>query len=419
MAGVSKLGPARGIGYAGGALSTTKKKSRWRRRAMIGLGCVGVGVPVLWVAINHVPWLGPALADTARAVLGPGPVAWAEDVGYAVQDRIDRIRYRNAPPKTYWETPAVPTDAPVAALPSAEPVAPTPGEAKPDESEGFPPPAFAAPFANVAAQGDGAWIAMKEPGMVKAVVHPDPKRGFAAVAVVAIDLRKIELHMVAGTSEPSSTSVRSERRPGLIPKEAGEALIAAFNGGFKTTHGHYGMMLGGETFVPPRDISCTVGLYRDGSIKIRTWPSLKDSEGTMLGYRQTPPCLVEEGKTNTVLDNGEYNRNWGAAVGGETVIRRSAIGIDKAAHTLFYGFGDAVTAQSLSQAMKAVGVESAAQLDVNYSYPRFLLYERATPEGAPKATSSLVPGVKFVSREYVEDPSPRDFFYLVRRKPTS
>jgi hypothetical protein len=39
-----------------------------------------------------------------------------------------------------------------------------------------------------------------------------------------------------------------------------------------------------------------------------------------------------------------------------------------------------VTAQSLSQAMKAVGVEDAAQLDVNYSYPRFLLYDRATPD---------------------------------------
>jgi hypothetical protein len=102
------LGPAAGISYAGGALSTTKKKSRLRRRAMIGLGCVGVGVPVLWVAINHVPWLGPALGRRrARRASAPAPVAWAEDVGYAVQDRIDRIRYRNAPPKTYWETPAV------------------------------------------------------------------------------------------------------------------------------------------------------------------------------------------------------------------------------------------------------------------------------------------------------------------------
>ncbi|MFO0758376.1 MAG: phosphodiester glycosidase family protein [Byssovorax sp.] len=401
-------------------MSTPAPKPRRRRRALIALGVAGAGVPALWFAINHVPWLGPVLADGARAVLGPGPVAWLEDTAYALQDRIDRIRYKDAPPKTFWEAPEAPSGAPAAALPSAEAQAEKPAEpgAQP-VYDGFPPPPFQAPFSNVAAQGDGTWIAMKEPGMAKSLVHPDPKRSFAAVAVVAIDLRRIDLKMVAGTTEPSSTSVKSDHRPGLIPKEAGDALIAAFNGGFKTTHGHYGMMLDGETFVPPRDISCTVGLYKDGSIRIRTWPELKPSEPDMLGYRQTPPCLVEQGKTNTVLDTGEYNRNWGAAVGGETVIRRSAIGIDKDGHTLFYGFGDAVTAQSLSQAMKAIGAMDAAQLDVNYSYPRFLLYERPAPDAPPKAASSLVPGVKFVSREYVEEPSPRDFFYLVRRKQTS
>jgi hypothetical protein len=173
-------------------------------------------------------------------------------------------------------------------VPSASPAPPhlkraAPGATRsPDASveESFPPRAFSAPFANVAAQGDGAWIAMKEPGMVKSVVHPDPKRAFAAVAVVAIDLRKIDLHMVAGTSRAQLDGGALRAAAWAHPQGRGEALIAAFNGGFKTTHGHYGMMLEGETFVPPRDISCTVGLYRDGSIKIRTWPELKDSEPT-------------------------------------------------------------------------------------------------------------------------------------------
>jgi len=42
----------------------------------------------------------------------------------------------------------------------------------------------------------------------------------------------------------------------------------------------------------------------------------------MNGYRQTPPCLVEQGKVNTALESVEYNKNWGATVSGETVIRR-------------------------------------------------------------------------------------------------
>ncbi len=97
----------------------------------------------------------------------------------------------------------------------------------------------------------------------------------------------------------------------------------------------------------------------------------------MSAYRQTPPCLVQQGKVNDTLEGGEYNRNWGSTVSGETVIRRSAIGLDKSGRVLFYGIGEACTAQALARAMRAVGAEDAAQLDVNYSYPRFLLFDKA------------------------------------------
>src|SRR5690242_21516510 len=100
--------------------------------------------------------------------------------------------------------------------------------------------------------------------MVKGVVHPDPKRNFAAIAVVAIDLKRVDLHLVAGTQEPASDKVPADHRPGIVPKEAFGDLIAAFNGGFKAIHGHWGMMLGGETFVAPRDVGCTTALYKDG-----------------------------------------------------------------------------------------------------------------------------------------------------------
>lgn len=413
-------------------MKTPKKTSRWRRRALVGAGCVAIAVPALWLAIHEVPGFGPAMADGARWLLGPKAVAWAEDVSYGIQDQVDRWRYKDSKPKTFWEAPPeAPTGAPQApiavnAAPTAKEAPAAPAAPPAAGEEGFPPPAFAAPHPAVAAEGDGTWVAMKDGGpegkpsaMWKAVVHPDPKRSFAAVAVVAIDLRRVDLHLVAGVSEPFSNNVPADHRPGRIPSGAIADLVAAFNGGFKAVHGHYGMMLDGETFVVPRDIACTVGLYRDGSIKIRTWPELKPTEPTMLGYRQTPPCLVEEGKINNALEATEYNRNWGATVSGETVIRRSAIGIDKSGRTLFYGLGEAVTAQALSHAMRAIGAENAAQLDVNYSYPRFLLYERGGAAEQPHVSSALIPGIKYSRFEYVGDASPRDFFYLTRRRPSS
>ncbi len=411
-----------------------KTKGKWRRRALIGAGVMALGVPGLWLAIHEVPGVGPALADGARAIAGPRAVAWAEDVAYDVQDRFDRWRYKDAKPKTFWDAPTG-TDVPVAA-PPAVPVAVAPGSTAavpgaPGELESFPPPAFAAPVPAVAAEGDGTWMIVKDngsgegpagpPAMVKSVVHPDPKRGFAAVAVVAIDLKRLDLRIMAGTQEPASDKVPAEHRPGIIPKEAFGDLVAAFNGGFKATHGHYGMMIDGETFVQPRDIGCTVAMYKDGGLKIRVWPQVKETEAAMSAYRQTPPCLVQQGKVNNALEGGEYNRNWGATVSGETVIRRSAIGVDKTGRVLFYGLGEAVTAQALAHAMRAVGAEDAAQLDVNYSYPRFLFFDKGARAGEapPRVGSAIIPGIKYLKTEYTGGSEIRDFFYLTRKRPAS
>jgi hypothetical protein len=406
-----------------------QKKGRWRRRALIGLGVMAVGVPGLWYAIHEVPGVGPAVADGVRAVLGPGVVAWAEDVAYDIQDRVDRWRYKDTKPKTFWEAPS--GAASVAPSPSALPSAvasavPSAAPNAPPAAEGeFPPPAFTPPVPAVATEGDGTWIPVKDeagtqpPLMYKGLVHPDPKRNFAAVAVIALDLKRLDLRLVAGTQEPASDKIPSEKRPGIVPKEAHGDLIAAFNGGFKAIHGHYGMMLDGTTYVPPRDIGCTVAMYKEGTLRIRTWPKVKDDEAQMAYYRQTPPCLVEEGKVNNVLDATEYSKNWGATVSGETVIRRSAIGVDKSGRVLFYALGEAVTAQSLARAMRAVGAENAAQLDVNYSYPRFLFFQHPAGQDLPQVESSIIPGIKYQKTEYVGGPEIRDFFYVARRKPSA
>ncbi|HEY4120223.1 MAG TPA: phosphodiester glycosidase family protein [Byssovorax sp.] len=400
-----------------------KKPRKWRRRALIAGGAVAVAVPAMWIAIHEVPGFGPFVADTARAVLGQGVVAWAEDVSYDLQDRVNRLRYKDAKPTTFWDAPS---GAPVAKPAAPTVAAPTPSgsaSAAPAASAAaapdFPPPPYTAPYPSVASDGEGQWVPIDDgsgapPVMYKSLVHPDPKRAFAAVAVVALDLRRVSLHMMPGTQEPANDKIPTSKRPGLIPKDADDSLVAAFNGGFKAIHGHYGMMFDGDVYVAPRDIGCTIAIYKDDSIKIRTWPKLKDEQESMLGWRQTPPCLVEDGKTNSALDV-EYNKNWGATVSGETVIRRSAIGIDASGHTLFYGIGEAVTAQALSRAMKAVGVDSAAQLDVNYSYPRFLFYPPVAKGETPRVGSALIPKIDYTKDQYVGRPEPRDFFYVTRR----
>lgn len=385
----------------------SKRRSRWARRLLV-VGALGVASTAgLWIAIHEVDGFGPALADGVRSVVGPGPVAWAEDTAYGIADWLNLHTRANEAPKTYWDPPSPETTVPAAAAPG-----------QPDPMANAPAPA-SPPFENVAAEGDGKWIPMKAPwetgpiALYKTLLHPDSKRPFAAVAIVAIHLSEMDLHLVAGTDEPKSQRVPRAERPGLIPDADQEILVAAFNGGFKAMHGNYGMRIGERLFIPPRGFACDVGLSKNDIIVIGTHESLADVEPSFSWYRQTPPCLVEGGDPNPGLLH-EFNRNWGAAVGGDTIIRRSAIGLSKDKKHLFYALGDAVTAQSLGRALLTVGAHDAAQLDVNYSYPRFLLFERG--EGGSSATGPIIPDIKFNPADYVRTPSQRDFFYLTRKR---
>lgn len=403
----------------------TKRKRTYKRTiGLASLSLLGL-LAGLGIASHVFPSFGAALADHVRAVVGPGPVAWAEDVTYGIEDRIKRVMYRASPPKQFWDEP------PAASLPAVPPpAAPPPPTQGPGASSGepalaFAPTPFKPPVPSVAGKHDGQWIAItdtEEPGapplFYKAIVHPDKLRSFAAVAVVAIDLSRVGLTLVPGTVEPASAVLAREQRTGIIPQDQLADLVAAFNGGFKAEHGHFGMMIDGVALLPPRDTSCTIGLYKDGSLKIRTYPALQDSEGDMRAYRQTPPCLVEEGKINDRLLAAQHTGGWGAAVGGDTVIRRSALGLDADGKTLFYGLGESVTADSLARAMQAAGVENAAQLDVNATYPRFLFYTHPANE-LPKVESAIIPDVDFAKHEYVGQAEARDFFFLTRKHATS
>ena len=252
--------------------------------------------------------------------------------------------------------------------------------------------------------------------MYKTIVHPDARRSLAAVAVVAVDLERLGLRLVAGTIEPQSAAVPLSERPGVVPADQLGDLVAAFNGGFKAEHGHFGMMIDGRTFLPPRARSCTVALYRGGAIRIRTFKALAEGVAEMAAYRQTPPCLVEEGNINDALLAADDSPGWGVSVSGDTVIRRSAIGLDHAGKILLYAIGESVTAGTLARAMKAAGAENAAQLDVNQAYPRFVLYTPGQPNERPRVASALIPDTPYSRSEYVGKPEWRDFFYLARRR---
>jgi hypothetical protein len=316
--------------------------------------------------------------------------------------------------------PPAPTIVPTAEpAPSAAPAAP-PAPPPPDPAaDAFPPKAFTPPEARHAKPGDGAWTPYFEgdrgaPIGVRTTVHPSATKPQPYVAIVALDLRKVALHLVAGTIEPASTGVDPSHRGALVaPADLGD-LLAVFNGGFMERHGHWGMRLGPDVYVPPRNEGCTVAMYPDGSVRVRPWPELAASESTATAWRQTPPCLVDHGNPHPTLAEPK-TRAWGGAVGGALDIRRSALGVDATGRVLLYGSGEWTLPRDLAVAMRAAGAVDVAELDINYSYTKFLTFGRAEPGGRLEVTGTLVPKTKHTRFGYVEKPAERDFFYLTRR----
>jgi hypothetical protein len=395
--------------------SDESPRTRWVRR--VRNACIGVtgSAVCLWIAAQTNPRVGPAVADGLRAVFGPGFVAWAEDVAYGAQDTYNGWKYKDSKPKEFWA--ALPT-SPILDGGVAENHA-MDAEAGVDASSvtAFPPKAFAPPFAEVATKADGQWFLMEDdvepsdaPVFAKSLVHPDTKRPYAAVAVVAIDLTRVSLNVVAGTDEPASETVTYKQRPGRVPQVDHARLLATFNGGWQAVHGHFGMMVDGLELLPPKDKCCTVALLKDGSLRIAQWPELSGALDTIQSYRQTPPCLRTQGSHHELLKDSA--KNWGAAVDGSTVIRRSAIGLNKERTILYYGVGDSLTGLTLAEAMGYVGAEDAAELDVNWAFPRFLTYEHKKAQ--PTVKESLIQA-SFKANEYVGVSWYRDFFYLTRK----
>jgi hypothetical protein len=407
----------------------------WRHLAIALALVVPASILVLWFLVNRVTWLGPWVADGLRAVIGVDNVSKLEDFAYDLQDRVNRVVRKDEAPRAYWAVPSATEPPP--ALPSAPPHpsalsngAP-PTETVPSTTASgatgsstvppFRPEDVGPALQSWSAPGDGQWVPMPSdvlPGqparMWKTLIHPDKSRSWAEVFVVALDLRQLDVHLVAGRKEPVATEepAMNLERPGTIPEADRGRALAAFNGGFKTEHGGYGMRLSGVTYVKAKPKTCTVARYGDRSMKVASWESVQATEPDMLWWRQAPNCMVLDGKVHPLLMDG-YEKNWGAQLDGKTVIRRSAIGMDATNQILFVSITNHTTARVLAEGMRHVGARTVAQLDVNFSFPKFVTFEPNAEQ--TRVAIALAEGFEFGEDEFIRARHARDFFYVTPR----
>jgi len=255
------------------------------------------------------------------------------------------------------------------------------------------------------------------PAMARALVLLDPQRSYAGVALVRIDLSRLSLHIVPGSIEPAHPSGIDQLIPnlGMVSPQDYSQLVAAFNGGFKALHGHYGMMVNGTTLLPAVNGMATVALYRDGSVRIGAWGTDIVASPDLVSFRQNCPPLIEAGQINVALST-DARGAWGFTNNSD-ITWRTGLGITQDGRYLIYAVGNGTNAQFLAEALRQAGAYNAMQLDINQYYAHFVTYSSsaaANAGGGEPFAQPLLQQMTDVKNLYLS-PNPRDFFYLTAR----
>lgn len=258
-----------------------------------------------------------------------------------------------------------------------------------DPDVGWPPAPLEPWVTAPPIEGEGQWNAKDDAGFHRSqpnlpstflttFIRSDRGRKTTRVYITLWDPRQVELHMMAGTTEPKSATGKAG--PGMIPRtpDVMKRVVAATNAGFQALHGEYGMMADGTVYLPPKPYAATVMKMRDGSTGFGTWPNDATVPDQIVSYRQNMTVMVQDEKFNP------YERTWwgGTVPGAEdkTHTVRTGICLTKEKFVAYF-YGADLSPEALSQAMIQTRCAYGLALDMNAGHSGLEFY-RVDEEGA-------------------------------------
>jgi hypothetical protein len=398
---------------------------------LIAIGIIGVVImlsgSITSYTVSQRPELGAQIADVLRAVFGDKTVATIETLIFQVQDNARKLEYQvtGRQPVSPWVLTPVPSQI-VEVTPSLPAATPNPSQPKPIlPSQAninlvgmtWPPPNITNRMGLL--EDEGIWVPYihDSAGRVAAYrtfLQPDRERPYVVTAIVVFNLSVTRLSYVPGTIEPATTA--KIYRPGSIPAEDRQpgVLLAAFNGGFQTRHGNFGVMHDTIVLVPPRPNIATLALYHDGRLSITPWdPKMYDNR-EIRTWRQNAAMLIHNNEVNPeATDKNKLLDNWGGnvndVVGAEVVTWRSGIGLSANKRFLYYAAGPSLTVNTLANVFKTLGAKDAMQLDINPYWVQFISV--STVKDQLKA-NPLLPEMSGYTERYLGAYT-GDYFYVV------
>jgi hypothetical protein len=355
-------------------------------------------VMLLPAAVSYVH----TMSEPSNSALGVRSVEWLRDHGAAgLVAKIESIYYSlTAPSKGGPTLRALPRVGYAGAGGTA-----SLGRSAPVLAAYRPPPV--APLIHPALPGEGVWRATRpgleaNPPVLLTTLRDQPEYPRVVAGLAWIDTERTILTLDPGRQEPS---VELPRGSMAIPRANRSNLLAAFNSGFKLADSRGGFVLHGHTYASMHNGQGTLVGYSNGRVDVIDWSDGPSAPSSVSFARQNLPLIVNEGRLNPNLANGE----WGATVGNAVLVWRSGIGVDSRGN-LIYAAANDQTATSLAGILVRAGAVRAMELDINSYWTSFITYGRPGAE----APTNLLPDMNRSATRYLE-PDDRDFFTVYAR----
>ncbi len=225
------------------------------------------------------------------------------------------------------------------------------------------------------------------------------------VTLLRFDAGRVAFDLHIGSTDPPAdlSTIRPDRGPAVGSGES-RVLLGAFNGGFKMNAHQGGVEVDGQVVAPLADGEASLVIDADGAAHVGVWGRDLPTLGERVeSVRQNLPPLIEHG---VISPTASVPSDWGATVGGTTVVARSAAGED-AQGNIVYAAGMALLPEDLATALVDVGVVDAMQLDIN---PTWVQADAAPSPGGP--LHALVPGQNRPTTQFLSGWT-RDFFAVL------
>lgn len=368
---------------------TRTRRARWAWRGVL---------LVVLALLGGAGWsVGTALAAPGSDSVSARLAEWGRDHGLGgIVTWLERQQYQRNPPKV--------GGAPPRGIPKAAGSETAASQAV--GTPGLPPPVPIAPFVPGAPlPHEGQWqtvVAVRgRPAVRVASLRPDGVHTSYVASAMWMDPTFVRGQLQPGYHDPGGTW----RTSTYLTPAVWRTVVAAFNGGFRLNgDSHGGYYSEGRTVLPLVTGAASLVLHTDGVATVGTWNQEVRMGPDVVSVRQNLVMLVDHGVVNpTCATGGEAE--WGNTVGQTAYIDRSGFGVTATGAEVYVG-GPALSVCTLGKLLRAAGVVSGMELDINPTWVTGVYFHSGT--GAPQGFR-LYPTERTPPWHYLS-PSSRDWF---------